>query len=139
MGGTGAKAEAEGLASLLPFQRTRWFGDEFRAKSPEVVEKAERIFLANATPAYVGTCRMLGAADLRSGLGGIRAPTAILVGAEDYATPPEMAEAMRSAMPGATLQVIENARHFTPLEIPDRIAAEIAALADRAAAGAPTA
>ena len=49
-------------------------------------------------------------------------PTRILVGSEDYATPLAMAEAMRDAIPGATLEVLDGAAHLTPLERPKDVA-----------------
>jgi 3-oxoadipate enol-lactonase len=74
---------------------------------------------------------MLGACDLRAGLASITAPTAILVGEEDYATPPAMAEALHKAIAGSSLKVLPDARHLTPLERPDEIAAELEALLGR--------
>jgi 3-oxoadipate enol-lactonase len=68
---------------------------------------------------------MLGAADLRPVLAAIRAPTAIVVGEQDYATPVGMAEALHSNIKDSTLTVLKNARHLTPLEKPDEIAAEL--------------
>jgi 3-oxoadipate enol-lactonase len=58
-------------------------------------------------------------------------PTAIVVGEEDYATPVAMAQAMQHAIKGSTLTVLAGARHLTPLEVPDRIAGELRALARR--------
>ena len=55
-----------------------------------------------------------------------------LVGEEDYGTPPSASEDMRSAIPGATMRVIPGARHLTPLEVPEVVAAELEALADQA-------
>jgi pimeloyl-ACP methyl ester carboxylesterase len=66
-----------------------------------------------------------GAADLRPVLAAIRAPTAIVAGKQDYATPVGMAEALHSNIEGSTLTVLKNARHLTPLEKPDEIAAEL--------------
>ena len=128
--GRAAKGRAEGLASLVGFQKTRWFGDAFRADNPELVESCVEIFLANDIDAYVETCRMLGRADLR-GLA-ISVPTAILVGEEDYATPPAMAEALHAAIPGSSYGVIAGGRHLTPLEFPDRIAASLLDLTKKA-------
>jgi 3-oxoadipate enol-lactonase len=56
----------------------------------------------------------------------------IVVGEEDYATPPAMAEAMKAAIPQATLRLLEKARHLTPLERPDAISEEIYALVGKA-------
>ncbi len=68
---------------------------------------------------------MLGAADLRDGLSGIKVPTRIVVGEEDYATPVKMAEEMHAGISGSTFLVLPKARHLTPLEQPDTIAAEL--------------
>jgi 3-oxoadipate enol-lactonase len=126
-------ALASGLSSLTDFQVTRWFGDKFRADHPQVVKDCVDTFLRNNVAAYAETCRMLGACDLRAGLASIKVPTAIVVGDEDYATPPTMAEAMHNAIVESTLTVLPRARHLTPLERPDEIAAELGRLLQRAA------
>jgi 3-oxoadipate enol-lactonase len=125
-------ALASGLSSLTDFQVTRWFGDKYRADNPQVVKDCVDIFLRNDIAAYAETCRMLGACDLRAGLASIKVPTAIVVGDEDYATPPTMAEAMHNAIAASTLTVLPGARHLTPLERPEEIAAELERLRQRA-------
>jgi len=127
-------ALASGLSSLTDFQVTRWFSDKFRADNPQVVKQSVDVFLRNDVAAYAETCRMLGACDLRSGLASIKAPTAIVVGEEDYATPRTMAEVMHKGIAASTLAVLSGARHLTPLERPDQIAAQLEELAQRAAA-----
>ena len=114
-----------GLATLIDFQLTRWFGDEFRASNPAIVKNATDVFLKNDVPAYAETCRMLGAADLRGKLSTVTAPTRIVVGEEDYATPVAMAQALHAGIKGSTLLVLPKARHLTPLEQPDTIAFEL--------------
>jgi len=121
-------ARSSGLSSLIEFQLTRWFGDKFRAENPQVVRDSVDVFLRNDVEAYAQTCRMLGACDLRTGLSTIKVPTAIVVGEEDYATPPAMAEAMHRAIAGSTLTVLSGARHLTPLERPAEIAAALEGL-----------
>jgi 3-oxoadipate enol-lactonase len=129
-----SKAETDGLASLLAFQETRWFGDAFRAQHPPAVARARATFLNNAVPAYAATCRMLGNFDLRTALPHLHVPVEIAVGAEDYATPPEMAEVLASTIPGAHLEIIPNARHFTAIEVPATIAALLRRLIARGTA-----
>jgi len=121
----------EGLGSLVPFQTTRWFGDEFRAEHADVVNRCIEVFLRNDIGAYGEACRMLGRADLRSALPRLKMPTAVVVGEEDYAAPPAMAEALHRGIAGSTYKVLSKARHLTPLELPDVIAAELAALMAR--------
>ncbi|MFZ9500515.1 MAG: alpha/beta fold hydrolase [Beijerinckiaceae bacterium] len=122
------KAMSEGLAGLIDFQKTRWFSDSFRAANPKVVQDCIDVFLRNDLAAYAATCVMLGVADLRAGLPSIKAPTRILVGEEDYATPVAMAQAMHAGIAGSTLRIVKGARHLSPLEIPDDVAAELRAL-----------
>ena len=128
----GSRAAADGMEALVEFQTTRWFGDEFRARQPQIVRHSVDVFLRNDVPAYVETCTMLGAADLRAALPGMTMPAAIVVGEEDYATPVAMAEAMNRGIKGSTLTVLNGARHLTPLEAPDAIAEELIVLLKRA-------
>ena len=76
---------------------------------------------------------MLGACNLTAALPGITMPAAIVVGDEDYATPVAMAEALHRGIKGSTLTVLKNGRHLTPLEMPERISAELLRLTEIAA------
>jgi 3-oxoadipate enol-lactonase len=126
------KAKRDGLASLVDFQTTRWFGDRFRADNPNIVAACVATFLANDVPAYAESCRMLGSCDLRAALPRMTMPASILVGEEDYATPLAMAQALHRGIKGSTITVLPLARHLTPLEQPDRIATELRSLMELA-------
>jgi 3-oxoadipate enol-lactonase len=121
-------AETKGLDALVEFQTTRWFTDAFRARRKDVVDASVAVFLANARQAYAQTCRMLGACNLTAALPHLAMPARIAVGEEDYATPVAMSRTLHRGIAGSTLAVIEQARHLTPLEYPERIAAELRAL-----------
>jgi 3-oxoadipate enol-lactonase len=127
-------ALTKGLPALIDFQATRWFSDAFRAEHPEVLKRCVDIFLENDPKAFAATAHMLGNFDGRSMMAGIKVPTAVLVGEEDYAAPPAMAEALHKGIAGSTYAVIPQARHLTPLETPDVVTASINSLLDRAAA-----
>jgi 3-oxoadipate enol-lactonase len=116
-------ARSKGLAGLVPFQVTRWFGDAFRAEHPELVNATAAVFLANDLDCYTATCVMLGEADLRPYLPSLRMPVHVIVGEEDYATPVAHARHLHEAIPGSTLTIIPGARHLTPVECPGQIAA----------------
>ena len=119
------KAIGSGLQSMVQFQNTRWFSDAFRARNTEVAAKAVETFLRNDLQAYAATCRMLGACDMRAALPNFKMPTAVVVGEEDYAAPVAMAEVLHRGIANSTLTVIQGGRHLTPLEVPQRIAAEL--------------
>jgi 3-oxoadipate enol-lactonase len=77
------------------------------------VDAAVAVFLKNDLLAFGQTFLMLGHFDLRSKLSQVKAQTLVVVCEEDYAKP---------------LEVLPQARHLTPLEHPQRIAALLAAL-----------
>jgi 3-oxoadipate enol-lactonase len=116
------KAHQEGLQSLVGFQKTRWFTEQFAHNHPQVVDAAVAVFLKNDVMAFGQTCLMLGHFDLRSKLPQVKAKTLVVVGEEDYATPLAMAQVLQQGISGSTLEVLPQARHLTPLEHPERIA-----------------
>jgi 3-oxoadipate enol-lactonase len=130
--GRAATAVTEGLAALSAFQATRWVSDGFRDAHPEVVRAHMDVFLANDVDCYRSTCEMLGDADLRHYQASMRMPVSVIVGEEDYAAPVAMSEQIQKAVPGATLSVLPNVRHLTPIECPAVIADKILELVARA-------
>ena len=125
-------ARAKGLRSMIDFQLTRWFSDDFRASNPDVLRRTFDTFVGNDLDCYAASCELLGAADTRAALGSFTMPVAIVVGEEDYATPVAMARQLHDAVPQSTLTIIPGARHLTPIEFPDRIASELRGLLSRA-------
>ncbi len=126
-----ANAVAKGLASLVDFQVTRWFGEQFRSAHPELVKATVNVFMANDLDCYAASCALLGDADLRSYLPNLKVPVAVVVGEEDYATPIPFAQHLHEAIADSTLTIIPGARHLTPIECPDEIASQLVALAKR--------
>ena len=126
-----AKARLEGFGSLVGFQQTRWFGEPFRERHPQIVQECVDVFLANDLDGYEGACHAMGAFDARAKLAGLRMPVSIVVGTEDYATPVAMAEALYQGIPGSRMKTIEGARHLTPLEVPHEITRMLSALRGR--------
>ena len=103
----------------LEFQRDRWFAEPFRAGHPDEVERVCDIFVATDSKAHAAACRALGALDARDRLGDVEAETLVVVGAEDYATPPEMSRELAAGIKGAQLRILDDARHLSLLERPD--------------------
>jgi 3-oxoadipate enol-lactonase len=127
-----AIAATKGFQALSAFQATRWVSDAFREAHPDLIRANLDVFLANEIDCYAATCEMLGDADLRHYQSAMRMPTSVIVGEEDYATPVAMSEQIQKAMPDATLSVLPNVRHLTPIECPGLIAEKLLALMERA-------
>ena len=64
---------------------------------------------------------IMGRADSRPLLPSIRCPTQVLVGKQDEATPPALAEEMVAAIPGARLVKVPDCGHLSTLERPDDV------------------
>jgi pimeloyl-ACP methyl ester carboxylesterase len=65
--------------------------------------------------------------DSRPGLGGISCPTLALVGGGDQLTPPDRAEEIAAAIPGARLEVVPDCGHLSTLERPEAVNAALEA------------
>ncbi|MDQ8703919.1 3-oxoadipate enol-lactonase [Streptomyces sp. LHD-70] len=84
--------------------------------------------------AYAACCDALAVLDLRPDLPSVTAPTLVLAGRDDPATPPAHAREIADAVPGARLTELAHASHLAPAEQPGAV---LAALRDHFAAPGP--
>lgn len=104
----------------------RYFSAAFRARSPEVVDRAARVLADVDDEGYVGCCTALRDADLRDEVGRITAPTLVIGGTEDVSTPPGDVRALHAAIPDSDLVMFDGAAHLSNLEEPERFTAVVA-------------
>jgi 3-oxoadipate enol-lactonase/4-carboxymuconolactone decarboxylase len=126
-----ALVRAEGTAAIVEATMGRWFTAGFPAQAPDLVGPIRERFLDSDNEGYALCCNAIGRMDLRSHIGSIRAPTLILAGTEDPATPVSMAEEMRSLIPGSDLVVLSRAAHLLAVERADAVAAYLLAFLDQ--------
>lgn len=107
----------EGTAPLVPAVLERWFTPEFRSAHPETVATIREMLLTTDPKGYAGCCAALRDVDLRSTLPAIAAPTLVIGGLHDPATPPEKSREIADAIPGAGLELIGSA-HLGAVERP---------------------
>ncbi|MBI2260592.1 MAG: alpha/beta fold hydrolase [Caulobacterales bacterium] len=87
-----------------------------------------RMGLAVGPEAYARQqAAIIGRIDSRPHLGDIEVPTLVLVGDQDGVTPPERAEELATAIPGAALEIVRGAGHLSTLEQPDAVNAALSA------------
>ena len=67
---------------------------------------------------YAAACGAIERMDLRDQLGRITAPTLVISGAGDEATPPEHQELIAATIPGARLETVDPAAHLAAVERP---------------------
>ena len=111
-----------GLAPLAPGVMTRWFTPELRAAQPDLVRGYVNMVARTTLDGYIGCALALRDADLRAGAATIRAPTLVVVGDQDMATPLADAQWLADTIPGAVLSVIAKAAHIPCVEQPDALA-----------------
>lgn len=110
-----ARVREEGLARLAESADARWFTPGFTV--PRLVRDHR-----DADPdAYAACCDALAVFDLRARVGEIAAPTLLIAGREDPATPPAHLRELADAVPGATLTEIPGASHLAPAERPEAV------------------
>lgn len=122
-----AEVRASGMASVSAAVVGRWFTPAFVATDAQVVG-AFQADLERTDPAgYAGCCEAIAAMDLRDDLPGVTAPTLVLAGADDPATPPEHGAVIADLIDGARLQVIPAAAHLATVEAADIVTAALLA------------
>ena len=115
----------EGMAPLVEPVMGRFFSEGFRAQHPEVVETVSAGMLAQNPDGYCGCGAAIRDMALLEGLPGITAPTLVLTGAKDVATPFDgHAERIVAAVPSARHLEIDGA-HLPSLEAPTAFAGAI--------------
>jgi 3-oxoadipate enol-lactonase len=107
-----AQVRAAGMRSISQQVVARWFTPAFAAREPALY-RSFLTELEQVDPAgYAGCCDALAAMDLRGSLPSIAAPTLVIAGAEDPATPPSDGALIASQVSGARLTVVRGAAHL---------------------------
>lgn len=99
------------------------FGRSFRAEHPEIVALWEERLVAMDRHAIARAVRMVvDRPEMRDRLAEIQAPTLVIVGDEDVATPLPCARTLASGIPGARVEVVPMAGHLSTVERPRLLA-----------------
>ena len=94
----------------------RWFTPAFAQANPEVIERIRGVLCSTSPEGYAGCCEALAALDLRAELAQIVAPTLVLAGEDDPATPPAHGRVIAEAIRCARLNTISHAAHLATVE-----------------------
>ncbi len=114
-------ARGAGTASIAPAVVARWFTPRFAEAQPHLVEQCVAMVSAVPDEGYAGCCEAIATMDLRRALGSVRAPTLVVAGANDVATPVEHAQRIVEGVRGARLEVVDDAAHLANLEHPEQV------------------
>ena len=105
----------DGLGGLAAGLGERWYGAEFRKRSPDVIESTAATLRATSARGYAEACTAIRDMDQREGIAAIASPTLVIAGAQDVATPLEHAEGLTARIAGSDLIVLD-AGHMSARE-----------------------
>jgi 3-oxoadipate enol-lactonase len=125
--GRAEQARTAGMGSLADQVVGRWFTPAFRARDPATVTRFVAMVAGVDPQGYAGCCEAIAAMDQRSSLGRISAPTLVIAGAEDPATPPWHGARIASAVGGSRLRVIRGGSHMASISQPGEVTAALLA------------
>ncbi len=114
-------AREEGVGALEEAVIERWFTPPFLEAGGEGIERARRMLRNTPGEGYAGCCEAIRDMDLCENLARIQAPTLVIAGAEDPATPPDHGKFIWDSVPGARLHIIEQAAHIVTIEQPEKV------------------
>src|SRR5450755_1771968 len=109
--------QEKGLAELVNPNMDRWFTKGFRERSPQTVARIKEIFLATNPVGYIACCEAIRDMDFTASNPRITAPTLVIVGSQDPATPPAAGEAIAKQIKGAKVAALD-AAHIANIEQP---------------------
>ena len=112
---------AKGTGVLAEAQPDRWFSD----RSLPVVARLVQDLRAADDEGYAACCDALAEYDLRAELSAITAPTLVIAGRDDPATPVAHARELADGIPGASLLELAAAAHLAPAEQPQAVLAAL--------------
>jgi 3-oxoadipate enol-lactonase len=110
--------QTNGVKAMAAPSMERWFSADFRERDPAAVVRATEMLIATDPKGYAGCCAAVRDMDHRTMLSKIDAPTLVIAGRLDAATPIEAHEFIRNRIPRARMAILE-AAHLSNVEQPD--------------------
>jgi 3-oxoadipate enol-lactonase len=109
---------AEGVEAIADAGIGRWLTAGFIEREPDAAAAVRAMLVATPDEGYAACCGAIERMDLVPELGAIRAPTLVIAGTQDPATPPEHGERIAAGIPGARLELVD-AAHLATIEQPE--------------------
>jgi 3-oxoadipate enol-lactonase len=117
-----ATVRTRGMEPLVDAAIERWLPAAARAARPEAEERLRAMLRSTQPEGYAGCCEAIRDMDLRDRVGAIEAPTLVIAGAEDPATPPERVRRIAQQVSDARYVELPEAAHLANIAQPDAFA-----------------
>jgi 3-oxoadipate enol-lactonase len=111
----------EGPAAVADGIVTRWLTPPHAAAHPETVARLRAMIAGAQADGYAACCEAVSRVDLRPVLQTIAAPTLVVGAVDDPVAPPERAQELAQAIPGARLELVAQAAHMVVVEQAQRV------------------
>lgn len=116
-----ALVKAEGTQAVSHAVVQRWFTPQWRADNPDRIRYYEDMVAATNPDGYASCCAAIETMHIVDGLSSITAPTLVIAGAQDPATPPEHGQRIARTVPHARLEIVDPGAHLASAEAPEAI------------------
>lgn len=110
--------ETGGVEAVIPIALRRIFTDSYLESHPEMGEARAAVLRRTDPDAFVTACQALLGLDYRELARSVSNPTMIVVGEEDQATPPPLAEELHELIRGSTLVRLPGVAHAPQIQDP---------------------
>lgn len=110
-----ATVREHGMGAILSAVIERWFTLPFRERSPAAVERIAAMLQSTPSEGYAACCAAVWDMDQLVALPAIGAPTLVIAGSQDTATPPAHAQAIAERIARSRLVVLD-AAHLSNVE-----------------------
>jgi len=121
-----ALVRSSGVEPIADTVIARWFTARFAEERREVVSRFRNLLASTPPEGYAGGCEAAAGWDFRDRLAQIRAPTLVVAGADDSATPLEHARLIADRIQDAKLVVLPGAAHLANVEQADAFSRVVA-------------
>jgi pimeloyl-ACP methyl ester carboxylesterase len=111
-------ARTQGMAAMA----ARWLPPMLHPDHSALLGPLTEMVLRSTPETFANQQRaLLDRPDARAVLGGIRCPTLVLCGRQDIWSPVAQHEEIAASIPNATLVIVENCGHMSPVEQPEAV------------------
>ena len=126
-----AQVRAQGTEAIVEATMGRWFTQPYRDADPSAVTAVRDAFVTTDAVGYAVCCDVIGQMDLRPILHTVKAPTLVIAGGQDPATPVSSAQEICDHIGHAELVVLPRAAHLLAVQEPVATASYLLAFLDR--------
>ena len=109
---------ARGTSAIAEAVLGRWFTERFREESPTTAARFREMLEAIPAEGYAACCEAIAGWDARASVNAIRAPTLVVSGGDDVATPPADGAFLAASISGAELTILPGCAHLANVEQP---------------------